>query len=65
MKNWQNVTKYELCEFVVSYPYKLERDYYMDFVTWNDFRDGRTFPDSIVAKIDLMDESCRICKDYI
>ncbi len=65
MKNWENVTKDELVEFVKSYPCELDTDYYMEAITWNDFRDGRVFPDSMVAIIDTMDEDCRICKDYI
>lgn len=65
MKNWQEVTKDELVEFISSYPCELASDYYMEAITWNDFRDGRVFPESMVALIDLMDESCRICKDYI
>ena len=65
MKNWQKVSKDELVDFVNSYPCKLVGDYCMDTYTWNDFRDGRVFPDSIVATVDAMDEDCRICKDYI
>ena len=65
MKNLQNVTKDELAEFIKSYPCELDCDYYMEAITWNDFRDGRVFPDSMVAMIDTMDEDCRICKDYI
>ena len=65
MKNWENVTKDELMEFVKSYPCKLDGDYYMDTYTWNDFRDGRVFPESMVAIVDARDENCRICKDYI
>lgn len=65
MKNWEIVTKDELMKFVKGYPCKLDEDYYMDTYTWNDFRDGRVFPESIVAIIDAMDEDCRICKDYI
>ena len=52
-------------KFVKSYPCKLDGDYYMDTYTWNDFRDGRVFPESMVAIMDAMDEDCRICKDYI
>jgi hypothetical protein len=66
MKNWQKVSKDELTEFIKSYPYKLVSDYYMDQVSWNDFRDGRVWPESTVAIIDVMDDNdCRICKDYI
>ena len=65
MKNWENVTKDELVEFVKSYPYELDTDYYMEAITWNDFRDGRVFPESMVAIIDVTDDDCRICKDYI
>ena len=65
LKNWEIVTKDELMKFVKSYPCKLDGDYYMDTYTWNDFRDGRVFPESMVAMIDVRDEECRICKDYI
>lgn len=65
MKNWQKVTEDELVEFISSYPCELDTDYYMEAITWNDFRDGRVFPESMVAMIDIMDEECRICKDYI
>ena len=64
MKNWEIVTKDELAEFINSYPCELYTDYYMEVITWNDFRDGKVFPESMVACIDLMDESCRICRDY-
>lgn len=64
-KNWQKVSKDELVDFLNSYPCKLDADCYMGVITWNDFRDGRVFPESIVAMIDVMDEDCRICKDYI
>lgn len=65
MKNWENVTKDELADFVNSYPCDLDVDYYMEAIIWNDFRDGRVFPESMVAIIDLTDDECRICKDYI
>lgn len=65
MKNWEIVTEDELMKFVKSYPCKLDGDYYMDTYTWNDFRDGRVFPESMVAMMDVRDEECRICKDYI
>lgn len=65
MKNWEIVTKDELMKFVKSYPCELIGDYYMDIYSWNDFRDGRVFPDSMVAIIDVMDEDYKICKDYI
>ena len=64
MKNWENVTKDELTEFVNTYPCELDTDYYMGVITWNDFRDGRVFPESMVA-VDGMDDDCRICRDYI
>ena len=64
MKNWENVTKDELTEFVNTYPCELDTDYYMGVITWNDFRDGRVFPESIIA-VDAMDDDCRICRDYI
>ena len=65
MKNWQEVTKDELVDFINSYPCELVSDYYMDTYTWNDFRDGRVFPESMVAMMDVMDEDFRICKDFI
>lgn len=65
MKNWEKVSKDKLADFVKSYPCKLDSDYYMDYISWNDFRDGRVFPESIVAILDLTDNDCRICKDYI
>ena len=65
LKNWEIATKDELMKFVKSYPCKLDGDYYMDTYTWNDFRDGRVFPESMVAIMDVMNEDCRICKDYI
>ena len=65
MKNWENVSRDEFVDFIKSYPYDLVSDYYMDVISWNDFRDGRVFPESIVAMIDVRDEDCRICKDYI
>lgn len=65
MKNWEIVTKDELMKFVKDYPCELVEDYYMNIYTWNDFRDGRVFPESVVAMIDVMDTNYRICKDYI
>lgn len=67
MKNWQKVSKDELVEFIKSYPCELSSDYYIGFISWNDFRDGRVFPESMVAIIDITDkdEDCRICRDYI
>ena len=65
MKSWQKVSKSELVDFVKSYPCELSCDYYMDHISWNDFRDGRVWPESMVAIIDVMDEDCKICKDYI
>lgn len=65
MKNWEKVSRDEFVDFIKSYPYDLVSDYYMDVISWNDFRDGRVFPDSMVAIVDAMDEDCRICKDYI
>lgn len=65
MKNWQKVSKDELIEFINSYPCELDIDYFMDHVSWNDFRDGRVWPESMVAMIDVTDMDCKICKDFI
>lgn len=65
MKNWQKVSRDEFADFINSYPCDLDTDYYMGAISWNDFRDGRTFPESMVAIVDAMDDDFRICKDYI
>ena len=65
MKNWEKVSRDEFVDFIKSYPCELDADYYMDVISWNDFRDGRTFPESMVAIVDAMGLDCRICKDYI
>ena len=65
MKNWEKISKDELTEFVNTYPCELSIDYYMGVMTWNDFRDGRVFPEGMIAVVDAMDEDCRICRDYI
>ena len=65
MKNWEKVSKDELDDFIKSYPCELDTDYYMGVISWNDFRDGRSFPESMVATVDAMGVDCRICKDYI
>ena len=65
MQNWQYVSKEELIEFLKSYPYPLERDFYMDWYSWNDFRDGRIWPESMVAMASCYDDEFKICKDYL
>lgn len=46
----KDVTKEEFEEFIANYPNKLEKDYYMDWWSWNDFSDGKIWPESMVAK---------------
>ena len=48
-EEFRYVSQEEFIEFLRSYPYPLERDFYMDWFSWNDFRDGRKWPESIVA----------------
>ena len=47
----REVSKEEFEEFIKNYPNKLEKDYYMDWFSWNDFtlNDGCVWPESIVA----------------
>lgn len=65
MRDFQYVSKEELIKFVQSYPYPLERDLYMDWYSWNDFRDGRVWPESVVAMASVYDDEFKICKDYL
>ena len=46
---WEVVTKEEFEKYIKSYPNKLVRDYYMDWYSWNDFSDGKVWPESMVA----------------
>ncbi len=48
-KKFTEVSEAEFNEFIKSYPNKLDEDYFMDWFTWNDFSDGKVYPDSIVA----------------
>lgn len=65
MQEWQYVSKEELIEFVKAYPYPLDQDFYMDWYSWNDFRDGRRWPESMVAMASAYDDEFKICKDYL
>lgn len=64
---WEYVTKDELKNFIKSYPIKLEYDFYMDQGSWNDFRNNRKWPESMVATAYEMynDKIYKIRKDYI
>ena len=42
-------SKEEFIEFLKSYPNPLNRDYYMDAFSYNDFKIADKWPDSIVA----------------
>lgn len=42
-------TKEEWANFINNYPNKLERDYYMDAYSYNDFTIAKMWPGSIVA----------------
>lgn len=42
-------TKEEWIEFIKNYPNKLQRDYYMDAYSYNDFTIAKMWPGSIVA----------------
>ena len=46
---WKQVTKEELKKFIKSYPIKLIYDFYMDWDSWNDCRNNRKWPESMVA----------------
>ena len=65
MDRWQYVSKEEMEDFVRNYPYPLEQDFYMDWYSWNDFRDGRVWPESMVAMASAYDDEFKICKDYL
>ena len=64
-KNWQYVNKKDFDEFINTYPYRLICDTYMDACTWNDVRDGRMYPDSVIAIASLYGDDFKICRDYI
>ena len=65
MKEWKQVTRQELIDFVNSYPFPLEQDLYMDWYSWNDFREGRMWPDSVVAMASIYDDEFKIYCGYI
>lgn len=64
---WKEVNKEELITFIKTYPYPLSHDFYMDWHSWNDFRDDRVWPESMVAMMqEIYDiETYRIRDDYI
>ena len=43
------VTKEEFVNFLKSYPHPLERDWYMEWFSWNDFSNEKVWPESMVA----------------
>ena len=65
MQEWKRVTKQELIDFVESYPFPLEQDFYMDWYSWNDFRNGRKWPESMVAMASGYDDEFKIYDGYI
>ena len=64
---WKEVNKEELIKFIKTYPHPLSHDFYMDWHSWNDFRDDRVWPESMVAMMqEIYDtETYRIRDDYI
>ena len=65
MKDWKLVTKKELIDFLEKYPFPLVQDFYMDVCSWNDFRDGRRWPESMVAMASAVDDEFKIFDGYI
>lgn len=65
MDRWKYVSKEEMIEFIKNYPYPLEQDFFMDWYSWNDFRDGRVWPESMVAMASSYDDEFKICSDYL
>lgn len=65
MQEWKYVTKQELIDFLKEYPFPLAQDFYMDWHSWNDFRDGRVWPDSMVAMASAYDDEFKIYDGYI
>ena len=68
---WKEVTKDELIAFVRAYPRPLSRDCTgicdPPMESWNDFSDGKVWPESMVAKVsraDLMGMSEEELKKY-
>ena len=64
---WEIVDKEQFKEFLNTYPHTLVHDFYMDWHSWNDFRDGRIWPESMVAMMQDMygTEIYKINDDYI
>ena len=64
---WKEVNKEELIEFIKTYPYSLVHVFDRDWHSWNDFRDDRVWPESMVAMMqEIYDtETYRIRDDYI
>ena len=60
---YKQVSEQEFKDFIKSFPRKLEEDLYMDWYTWNDFSDGKIWPESIVCKAEITHEGER--KMYI
>lgn len=50
MADLVKVTRAEFDEFIKNYPRRLDKDFFMDVYTWNDFTRG-WWPYSIVAKV--------------
>lgn len=46
---WKKVSKEEFEKFLKEYPNKLESDWFMDWVSWNDFSEGKVWPESMIA----------------
>jgi len=52
----KKVTKEEFTRFLNSYPNKLSQDQYPEYMhSWNDFSEGKKWPESMVAK--------RVCRE--
>ena len=64
---WKEVNKEEFVKFIETYPHPLVHDFYMDWHSWNDFRDYRVFPESMVAMMQDIygTETYKIKDDYI
>ena len=64
---WEYVTKEEMINFIKNYPAPLTHDFYMDWHSWNDFRENRKWPESMIAMAFEMydDKIYKIRKDYI
>ena len=65
MKEWKRVTKQELIDFLEGYPFPFLHDLYMDWHSWNDYRDGRQWPESMIAKASIYDDEFEIYDGYI